>query len=93
MKQTIQLTSMKTKPGLCCLIILVCFLCLPSVLAAAAGKLNILLIVSDDLRDTVGCYGNAAVKTPNLDRLSAGRDDPARLQRLTVKSNQPSNQP
>ena len=62
---------MKSKPGLSCLFISVCFLCLPSVLAAAAGKLNVLLIVSDDLRDTVGCYGNAAVKTPNLDRLAA----------------------
>lgn len=33
--------------------------------------MNVLLIISDDLRDTVGCYGNAAVKTPNLDRLAA----------------------
>ncbi len=37
----------------------------------AAERLNVLLILSDDLRDTVGCYGNAAVKTPNLDRLAA----------------------
>lgn len=36
----------------------------------AAEKLNVLLIISDDLRDTVGCYGNAAVKTPNIDRLA-----------------------
>ena len=39
---------------------------------AAAEKLNVLLIVSDDLRDTLHCYGNEAVKTPNIDRL-AGR--------------------
>lgn len=37
----------------------------------AAEKLNVLLVVSDDLRDTVGCYGNAAIKTPNLDRLAS----------------------
>jgi hypothetical protein len=37
----------------------------------ADAKLNVLLIVSDDLRDTVGCYGNAGVKTPNIDRLAA----------------------
>ena len=37
---------------------------------AAEQKLNVLLIISDDLRDTVGCYGNAAVKTPNIDRLA-----------------------
>jgi arylsulfatase A-like enzyme len=39
--------------------------------APAAQKFNVLLIISDDLRDTVGCFGNAAVKTPNLDRLAA----------------------
>ena len=50
-------------------------LLLTTLLAAAtlpaAQKLNVLLIISDDLRDTVGCYGNSAVKTPNLDRLAA----------------------
>jgi len=62
---------MKSQSGYFCLFLSVCFLCLPSVLTAAGGKLNVLLIVSDDLRDTVGCYGNASVKTPNLDRLAA----------------------
>lgn len=38
--------------------------------APAAGKPNVLFIVADDLRDTVGCYGNTQVKTPNLDRLA-----------------------
>jgi uncharacterized sulfatase len=37
----------------------------------AAEKLNVLLIISDDLRDSVHCYVNSAVKTPNLDRLAA----------------------
>jgi len=36
----------------------------------AAEKLNVLLIISDDLRDTVGCYGNKEIKTPNVDRLA-----------------------
>lgn len=39
--------------------------------SAADSKLNVLLIIADDLRDTEGCYGNAAVKTPNIDRLAA----------------------
>jgi len=39
--------------------------------AQEAPRLNVLLIISDDLRDTVGCYGNTTVKTPNLDRLAA----------------------
>src|SRR5204863_2116018 len=38
--------------------------------ARAAEKLNVLLIISDDLRDTVHCYGNEVVKTPNIDRLA-----------------------
>jgi|SRR5581483_11578606 len=37
----------------------------------AADRMNVLLIISDDLRDTVGCYGNTAVKTPNIDALAA----------------------
>jgi iduronate 2-sulfatase len=39
--------------------------------AAAASRLNVLLIMADDLRDSLGCYGNPAVRTPNLDRLAA----------------------
>ena len=34
-------------------------------------KPNVLLIISDDLRDTVGCYGHPLAKTPNIDRLAA----------------------
>ncbi len=41
------------------------------VFATMGRQLNILLVISDDLRDTLGCYGNAAVKTPNIDRLAA----------------------
>ena len=50
---------------------LILTLALVSLEATAANRLNVLLIVSDDLRDTVGCYGNAVVKTPNIDRLAA----------------------
>jgi arylsulfatase A-like enzyme len=36
-------------------------------------KPNILVIMSDQLRsDALGCSGNAAVRTPNIDRLAAG---------------------
>jgi uncharacterized sulfatase len=37
----------------------------------AAPQPNVLLIMADDLRDTVGCYGHSLAKTPQLDRLAA----------------------
>ena len=38
---------------------------------AFAAQPNIVLIVCDDLSPTLGCYGNAAIKTPHIDRLAA----------------------
>lgn len=35
-----------------------------------AKDLNVLFIVSDDLRPSLGSYGNEIVRTPNLDKLS-----------------------
>ncbi len=39
--------------------------------SAATPRPNVLYIVSDDLNDNLGCYGNPVVKTPNIDRLAA----------------------
>lgn len=39
--------------------------------AVPAAKPNVLFIAVDDLRPEMGCYGNAVIKTPNLDRLAA----------------------
>jgi arylsulfatase A-like enzyme len=38
--------------------------------AAKKADKNILLIVVDDLNNTLGCYGHPIVKTPNIDRLA-----------------------
>lgn len=39
--------------------------------APAAERPNVLLLMSDDLAATLGCYGHPMAKTPNLDRLAA----------------------
>ena len=39
--------------------------------AAPPSRPNVLLICVDDLKPLLGCYGNSAVKSPNIDRLAA----------------------
>lgn len=51
------------------LLLLIFLLTMPR-LAEAAKPVNVLFIAVDDLRDTLGCYGNTMVKTPNVDRLA-----------------------
>jgi len=42
-----------------------------SIAKAAKPKYNVVVIASDDLRPTLGCYGNDIVKTPNIDKLAS----------------------
>jgi arylsulfatase A-like enzyme len=46
-------------------------LCLFAFAPAEAAKPNVLLIISDDLAATLGCYGFPQAKTPNLDALAS----------------------
>jgi arylsulfatase A-like enzyme len=39
--------------------------------AAEAPRKNVLFIISDDLNNLLGCYGDSLAKTPNLDGLAA----------------------
>ncbi len=39
--------------------------------AAETNRLNVLFIISDDLRAELGSYGSKLVKTPNLDKLAS----------------------
>jgi iduronate 2-sulfatase len=56
---------METRSARWALLLLV-LLGVGSVCAAESGKYNVLLIISDDLRTELGCYGGMA-KTPHLD--------------------------
>lgn len=41
-----------------------------TLLHAHGEKMNVLLIISDDMRTELGCYASTLAKTPNLDRLA-----------------------
>ena len=47
------------------------FLMLSPWCAALTASPNVLLLLVDDLKPALGCYGDAHAKTPNLDRLAA----------------------
>ncbi len=43
-------------------------LCVPAI--ASAAPRNVVLFVTDDQSPDMGCYGNAVIQTPNMDRLA-----------------------
>ncbi len=49
--------------------------CLPGSVRAEktiCQRPNVLLLIADDLRPELGCYGVSQIRTPNIDRLAAG---------------------
>lgn len=55
------------KPPRSTLLAVLCALCVSALNSFAAPKPNVLLLMSDDLANTLGCYGHPVAKTPNLD--------------------------
>lgn len=52
-------------------VILLSVLGLATSIRAESNPPNVLLIISDDLRNSLGCYGNTVSRTPHLDRLAS----------------------
>jgi iduronate 2-sulfatase len=62
------------RPGLKSLIntlVLLIELLMAGSVSIAADRPNVLMILVDDLKPTLGCYGDEIAKTPNIDRLFA----------------------
>ena len=61
-------------PGLIVLLLISSYLLSPvslSLLTSTAQPPNILLIIVDDLKPSLGCYGDKKAFTPNIDKLAA----------------------
>lgn len=56
------IAAVKTIPLVCSILL--------SAVTSAAGKMNVLLIISDDMRTELGCYASSLAKTPNIDKLA-----------------------
>ena len=52
----------------CCLLL---FTAASNLFAEEAKRPNVLFLISDDLNNLLGCYGDPLAKTPNIDRLAA----------------------
>ena len=59
------------KPLTTILLLSVCLASATLSIAAEKTRPNVLFLISDDLNNSLGCYGHPRTQTPNLDRLAA----------------------
>ena len=59
------------KPLTTLLLVSACLALVTSSVAGEATRPNVLFLISDDLNNSLGCYGHPQTQTPNLDRLAA----------------------
>ena len=66
------MTSRATLLSLLALLLAALSLASPAVAAdPPPGRMNVLFVTVDDLRNDLGCYGHKVVRSPNIDRLAA----------------------
>ncbi len=71
LKQTTPPFSLRKTKNIRLFLALGVWLTLTSVYCAAAERPNVLMILVDDLKPALGCYGDSIAKTPNIDALAA----------------------
>ncbi len=59
------------KPLTTLLLVSVCLGSAAFSFAGEATRPNVLFLISDDLNNSLGCYGHPQTQTPNIDRLAA----------------------
>ncbi len=64
------MTSLRLVLASTCLLSLFCIAPTRQSAVADESRPNVLFMISDDLNNSIGCYGHPQVKTPNIDRIA-----------------------
>ena len=69
--QRLDRSRARIRSGRCYALAMLALLCLMTLTPAASGRPNVLMVVVDDMRVELGCYGQSQVVSPNIDALAA----------------------